>query len=170
VLVVITIQTIKFIGQVVDSKNSIGISGARVVVSDYLAPHPIATLPPTTTTTTTTTTRARTTRAVTTKATRRPKRNVNGVASAALSTLSGAGDNFELLISADPRNITFLINLGNGASDRVHVNIYEGFPSTASVSMGVARVVDRNEWQLVAEQLQRHAEKSLRLPRRLRPT
>jgi hypothetical protein len=88
--VVITIQTIKFIGQVVNSKISIGISGARVVVSDYFAPRPIATLPPNTTTTTTTTTRARTTRAVTTKATRRPKRNVNGVA-----TLSGAGGNFD---------------------------------------------------------------------------
>jgi hypothetical protein len=148
--VVITIQTIKFIGQVVDSKTSAGLSKVRVVVSDYLAPRPIATIPPTTTTTTTTTTRARTT-----KATRRPKarRNVGGVAPASLSVVTDNVGNFELLISADPRNITFLVDLGNGASGRVHVNIYEGFPSTASVSIGVARVVDRNEWQLVTSWL-----------------
>jgi len=156
--VTIVVRTIRVTGLVVDAETTAAMAGVNVSLGSFV-PRTFATTPRITTT-------ARTTRRKTKKAARRDvdeeleaveedevlSRHARSAAAPVIVSnawiLSDATGRFVMDVSADPRDLSFSVNIG-GRVSQFDLNIHAAMGPAISIVIGVTTLTQRDEWRVV---------------------
>ena len=137
----------------VDSETTVGLSNVNISVVNFQTRTQAATALPATT--------AR----VTTRRTKasKPRRDLGELEevapeqlldrharSASLTTAVTAQDgSFTVVLSADPRSLSFVVNMGNNRVSQFDLQIFDGMGPSISIVIGATVITLRDEWRVV---------------------